>query len=85
MMRYMRSSDTQETTWRRTVIPVLAAIGLGASLVLGIVNFNLLTGGSQTLSNALLVVIGGIFVAGVLTAAALKRLQPSVYQRIGRQ
>ncbi|WP_459985468.1 APC family permease [Nocardioides sp. AN3] len=85
VMRYMRSVGSRESALHRVVLPVLAAIGLGATLVLGVKNFNLLTGGSQALSNALLVVVVAIFAAGFAMAVAYRRARPEVYERIGRQ
>ncbi|WP_270887966.1 APC family permease [Pedococcus sp. 5OH_020] len=85
VMRYMRSVGTRETALHRIVLPVLAALGLGTTLVLGVKNFKVLTGGSDALSNWLLVVIVAIFGAGVLMAMVYRRSRPDVYQRIGRQ
>ncbi|WP_309130486.1 APC family permease [Brevibacterium sp.] len=69
----------------RVIAPGLAAIGLGICAYLAITNFNSLTGGSQTLSTALMVFLGAVFVGGILMAAAYKRTKPEVYARIGRQ
>jgi amino acid transporter len=85
VMRYMRTIGERENPMHRVILPAVAAIGLGSSLFLGIKNFPLLTGGSQRMSNLLLVVIGCIFASGVLMALVYRKLRPEVYQRIGRQ
>lgn len=61
------------------------ASGFSVVVVLSIVKFPILTGGSQALSNILLVVVYGVFAVGVATAIGLRRWRPEVYQRIGRQ
>jgi amino acid transporter len=83
--RFMRTTGHRENAWHRIVLPTVAGVGLGASLLLGVKNFPLLTGGSALLSNMLLVLIGGTFVAGILMAMHYRRTRPEVYQRIGRQ
>ncbi len=85
VMRYLSKNGSGERPFNRIVLPVIATVGLGATLVLGVVNFPVLTGGSALLSNVLLVLIGAVFVAGVVMAIRYRRTRPEVYQRIGRQ
>jgi amino acid transporter len=85
VMRYMRRLGHRQRALHRVVLPVFAAVGLGGSLVLGVQHFPLLTGGSQLLSNLLLVLIAGVFLAGVVMAYVFRRTRPAVYQKIGRQ
>lgn len=67
------------------VSPVFAAIGFGVIVTLSVANFPVLTGGSQTMSNLLLVFVLAFFVSGVLLAFWLRSRRPEVYQKIGRQ
>lgn len=67
------------------VLPLAAAVGFGTVMVLSILNFHILTGGSQTMSNILLAFVYGFFAFGFVLALALRRWRPQVYQRIGRQ
>ncbi|MFC8511743.1 APC family permease [Streptomyces sp. NPDC057257] len=85
VFRFMRKSGQSENFLHRILLPAVAAVGLGGSLYLGIVNFSILTGGSETLSNTLLVLIAAVFIGGVGMAAGYRRRRPDVYQRIGRQ
>jgi uncharacterized membrane protein (DUF485 family) len=64
---------------------VIAGLGLLVTLILAVLNFPVLTGGSQALSNWLIVLVVALFVAGYVLAAVYQRRRPEVYQRIGRQ
>lgn len=83
--RYMRRSGQVESFVRRAVLPAVAAVGIGATLVLAVVNFSVLTGGSAELSVGLIVLAALIFGAGVALASVYRRTRPAVYSRIGRQ
>ncbi|RNM12035.1 APC family permease [Nocardioides pocheonensis] len=85
VMRYMRKEGSEESAVHRVVLPVVAAVGLGATIALGVKNFTLLTGGSQAVSNLLLVVIAATLLGGIALAFVYRRTRPEVYQRIGRQ
>jgi amino acid transporter len=85
IVRYMRKSGQDENLLHRILLPAVAAVGLGASLYLGVANFSVLTGGSKTFSNALLALTAAVFIAGFVMAAVFRRSRPDVYQRIGRQ
>lgn len=73
------------TTWGTVICPIVAGVGLAVGLVLAASNFPLLTGGSTTLSAALMGVIAGLFVLGIALALVYRRTKPAVYSRIGRQ
>ncbi|WP_280417274.1 APC family permease [Nocardia carnea] len=83
---YLRSTGNHTGHMLRSIVlPLMAAAGFGAIMVVSILNFPILTGGSQTVSNVLLVFVYGIFFFGVALASVLRRRRPEVYQRIGRQ
>jgi amino acid transporter len=86
VLRYMRARGGQHSSvWATVVCPILAFIGLLSCLVLAVLNFDLLIGGSRTLANIILAVTAAIFLGGVVLAAVLKRSRPDVYVKIGRQ
>jgi amino acid transporter len=80
-----RTGNHRGHLMKSIVLPSAAAVGFGTAVTLSILNFPVLTGGSQTVSNLLLVFVFGVFTFGVLLAVALKRWRPEVYKRIGRQ
>lgn len=82
VMRFMRR---EETFLQGTVLPLIAAVGLGATVVLTVTNFSVLTGGSVGLSIALMIVVAAIVLTGMVMARVFRRRRPEVYQRIGRQ
>jgi len=85
VVRYMRKAGPKENVLHRIVLPAIAGLGLAATIVLTLTNFSVLTGGSEALSDVLMVVVAAIFVAGVVMASVYRRRRPEVYQRIGRQ
>ncbi|MEB3370541.1 APC family permease [Saccharopolyspora mangrovi] len=81
----VRNGHHKQHLAKSIVLPLIAAVGFGVIVALSIVNFTHLTGGSQLVSNILLVFVYGVFAFGFFLAVALKRWRPEVYQRIGRQ
>jgi amino acid transporter len=83
---YLRRSGKHRGHLAKSVIlPLAGAVGFGVIMVLSILNFPILTGGSPTASNLLLIFVYGVFLVGFLLALALRRWRPEVYERIGRQ
>ena len=80
-----RHREHQITFARGTVAPALAAVGLGVGVILAMINFPTLIGGSPLLANTMIVVSYAVFAAGVATAFVLKKRRPDIYARIGRQ
>ena len=80
-----RTGNHKDHVMKSIVLPLAAAVGFGTVMVLSILNFHILTGGSQTMSNILLAFVYGFFAFGFVLALALRRWRPQVYQRIGRQ
>jgi amino acid transporter len=73
------------TLWGLVICPIVAAVGLGSGVVLAVLNFPLLIGGSTTLAAALMLVMLAIFSFGVGLAIVYRRTRPAVYAKIGRQ
>jgi amino acid transporter len=82
---YLRRTGHVESFLRRVVLPAVAMIGVGATLILALFNFSLLTGGSAALSVGSIVLGVIIFAAGVVLAGVYRRTRPAIYTRIGRQ
>ena len=83
---YFRKNPEQGLSqWKSFIAPSLAFLALAVMVVLSIINFPSLIGGSQLLANIMLLSSLLVFVIGVVTAEVLRRENPNVYQRIGRQ
>lgn len=80
-----RPGSTDASTWASTVCPIIAGVGLGTVLVLAVINFPMLVGGSDVLATILMLLVAGFFALGVVTASVYKRNKPECYSRIGRQ
>jgi amino acid transporter len=85
LVYFRRHRQHKVTFLRGTLAPAVAAAGLGIGLVLAMMNFPILIGGSQLLANSILAFCYAIFAAGIVTAVVLRRRRPDVYARIGRQ
>jgi amino acid transporter len=85
LVYFRRHREHRVTLARGTVAPAVAAVGLGIGVILAMINFPVLIGGSQALANSMLAVAYGVFAAGVVTAFVLRRRRPDIYARIGRQ
>lgn len=81
---YFARNRVPLSRWNTMVAPALAAVGLMIMVVLGIQNFPVLIGGSVELANFMLIASAAVFVMGVAYAYCLKRHEPDVFQRIGR-
>ncbi|MFF2244306.1 APC family permease [Arthrobacter sp. NPDC058130] len=82
---FRRNPQPGLSLWKATIAPALAFLALAVMVVLAIINFPSLIGGSQLLSNIILALALLVFAIGVVTAAILRQKNPNVYQRIGRQ
>ncbi|WP_125614572.1 APC family permease [Specibacter cremeus] len=82
---YFRKHTGEYSAWTRLIAPALAAVTLGITFVLIVVNFNVLIGstGFSPLSVILpaVVIVPGI--AGVLWGLRLRSSRPDVYRGIG--
>lgn len=84
--RRSRAHITDDTAaWHTLIAPLLAIVGLGAAIYLSFTHFVLITGGDRGIATALLVVIGAVFVLGLVLALVYRSKRPEVYARIGRQ
>lgn len=72
----------------RTLWPALSSgvafVFLAIAMVLGIMNFGLLTGTDGWITWVLLAVIFGLIAVGMIMAAVYRKRRPEVYARIGR-
>lgn len=82
---YLHQHARRDGVWRTKICPILAILGLGSGLVLAIVNFPALVGGSTTLALALMVLILGLFLLGATLARVYRRVRPEIYMNIGRR
>lgn len=73
------------TRWHKVIAPLLATAGLGLVVVLAVMNFPTLIGGSQVLAVILQMLTWGVFLGGMVLALIYRRTRPAVYERIGRQ
>jgi amino acid transporter len=71
--------------WHRIIAPALAFAGLAIAAVLATQNFGLLIAGSQPLADAMLALVFGTALVGVVMALIYRKKRPEVYARIGRQ
>jgi len=85
VIRYFRGRDLPETTWQRTIAPVLAVIGLMFIEVVMVINSDSVLGTEK--GSALTFILPGlVLLAAVLFglwALILRSNRPEVYQRIG--
>lgn len=71
--------------WSTLIAPLLALGGMGFGVILAISRFDLLSGASNTLVNALPVLIGVAFLAGAGYGVWLKIRRPNRYQKVTEQ
>lgn len=82
---YLRRHGMGHTVWSRIVFPILGILGLGTGLILAALDFTALVGGSPVLSAALMTLIVGLFVLGIMMALFYRKAKPETYSNIGRQ
>ena len=86
VVRYMKKNGGDHSSvWATVMCPAIAFVGLLSCLVLALLNFDLIIGGSRSLANTILALTAAIFLAGVAMAFVLKGSRPDVYAKIGRQ
>ncbi|MDM4718358.1 APC family permease [Micromonospora sp. WMMA1363] len=85
VIAYFARSGTEETLWRRTVAPGLAALALVGIVTLAVVNFADLLGVApdSTLRWAIPVAYPVAALVGVVWALVLRASRPDTYARIG--
>ena len=79
---FFRRNRSTEGAWRTLIAPVLATIGMLASLYLMVANITLLTGASDTVNRVIELTVPVTVVAGLAWAAWLRRYRPAVYAGI---
>jgi amino acid transporter len=85
MAYFRRHNETGLGTWKTVLAPIISGTALTAGLILATLNIALLVGGSQDLANLLLFLFYGLLLLGILVALILRRRNPEIYARIGRQ
>jgi amino acid transporter len=82
---FRRHPEISIGRWKGVMAPVLGTLALVAMVILGAKNLPTLMGGSATIAYSMLAALVVIFLTGVVTASMLRKRNPAVYQRIGRQ
>jgi len=84
VLRYFaRHPDLRLSVWRTRIFPGLATLALLFVLVTAILNFDVLTGASQSLSYALCAVIPAALLIGVVLARRLRVAAPHRFRELG--
>lgn len=84
VVRYFsRRTDLRLSVWRTSILPVLSCIALLGVLSIAILNFDVLTGASKTLSYALCAVIPVALLIGAVLAMRLRKVAPHRFQALG--
>jgi amino acid transporter len=85
VLAYFRRGDVADGgIWRTLLAPLAAGLLLSAATVLGVLNFEVISGDAGPLSVALLVIGVATAMTGLVAAAAFRRWRPGIYRRIGR-
>jgi hypothetical protein len=82
---YLRRHGMGHSVWSRVVFPILGIIGLGTGLILAAMDFTALVGGSSVVGAALMALIVGLFVLGIVMAVVYRKAKPETYSGTGRQ
>jgi len=75
---FFRRHKTGQPLWQTLVAPVIATLGLGAILVMVVVNFGLLVGG-DTVSVVMEVIMAAGFIVGLVVALVMRSRRPEAY------
>lgn len=81
---YRRQPDVAIGPLRTRWLPLVAAVGLGAVLVLAVANFHVLTGASMLTAAGLIGLLPLAAVIGVVAARRLRQRHPARYAVLGR-
>jgi amino acid transporter len=84
VLAYFRRIEGARRVWTTVISPLASGLLLTAATILGVLNFEVLSGEAGTLAPVLLVIGVATAVAGVVGAVALRRWRPEIYRRIGR-
>ena len=68
---YFHRSGADTRLWHTRIAPILGCLGLTAIAALVIDNFDILMGGSTTIAEVFLAIVGLVFLGGVFVAAAV--------------
>jgi len=81
---FLKNKTLQASLWSRFIAPVLASVGMFATLILVINNLDVMSGSSSPVVSALPYLLFFIALAGYFGAHLLKRMSPERYSRIGQ-
>lgn len=82
---FRRRPRTRAGMWPGTVAPLIAGALLVIVMVLGVRNFDTVSGAGGALSWGLLAVAVGAGLLGPVVASVLRRRRPDVHRRVGRR
>lgn len=81
---FIRHRDLEAGFWARYLSPGIALVALSVICYLGTTNFTILSGGSTAIAVAFVATVWGLAIASACYALVLRRINPDVYRRIGR-
>jgi amino acid transporter len=84
VLAYFRRIEGARRVWTTVISPLAAGLLLTAATILGVLNFEVISGQAGTLAAVLLVIGVATGVTGVVAAVAFRRWRPDTYRRIGR-
>jgi amino acid transporter len=73
------------SVWVSVVAPVVSIVGMGTLLIVAMMNFTTLTGGSGALAVILQASVWGAGLAGIVLALVYRAKRPDIHARIGRR
>lgn len=80
-----RRSSNPESVWKTIIAPGVSMLFLGVIMVIAVLNFPELVGGSGVLSAVFMLLTFVLFIGGFIYALVLRKRLPDVYDRLGRQ
>jgi amino acid transporter len=85
LVYFRRNPQPEISVLKTTVAPAISIVSFGVVLYLATTNMDLISGLTGGLAVSLVVLTYLVIVAGVVTAAVLRRTRPEAFNRIGRQ
>ena len=80
---YFKKSGQPESLWQTAIAPLIALAGLLFALLLAISNFSVFTGGSDTQSLLLMLLVPAALAVGLAVALVMKNKRPDMYAEVG--
>jgi amino acid transporter len=76
---YFRRTKSDRRVWHTVIAPVLGLVGLLAMLVVVVINFPVLVGGSTLVAALIGGALAAAFIAGIVVALRMRRRRPAAY------